>query len=349
MEKKKIYILAGVFLALLVVVLILEKPYKNPDKKANKTLIKVDSQKVGRITIRKKEEETVLIKKGDQWVVENKNNFPADPDAIEEILKQLENLETVKLVSKNPEKANIFETNADSGIEVKAEGEGVKKIHFYVGKNGPDFNSNYIRREGSDEIYLSAEFIRRFVDRPDFRSKKIFDLKKRTITRLYYKFPDREIELVKTPDDTWKQLKGEPYNAQKEIVEALVNNLKSLKIDEFVDQPDEKKFENLQLELSFNCEDGYENTLVIARETKGEPHTFVKTASKKRQYKIIQYQIKRLTDKLKDLKEIPAEEKQEEKQTEEKDKAASLPPNISPPHTPQSPPPPTDSHGHAPH
>ena len=216
----------------------------------------------------------------------------------------------MKLVSKNPEKASIFEVNAESGIEVKAEGEGVK-AHFYVGKNGKNFNSNYIRREGSDEVYLSSEFIRRFFDRPDFRSRKIFDLEDREITRLYCKFPDREIELVQTPEETWKQLKGEPYNAKKNGVESLINGLNNLKVDEFVDQPDEKKFENPQLELSFNCEDGYENTLVIASKGKDDTHLFVKTASEPYQYKILEYQLKRLTDKLKDLKEIPASEKKE--------------------------------------
>jgi hypothetical protein len=324
MEKKKIIILAGIFLALLVVVLMLEKPYQTKVERPDKYLVAIDSQKVSTITVKKKEEETILSKKGDQWVVENKDNFPADPDVVADILKLLDGLETVQLVSKNPEKVNIFEVDTVSGIEVKAEGKGTN-AHFYVGKNGQDYNSNYIRREGSDEVYLSSDFIRRFFDRPDFRSRKIFDLKDREITRLVYKFPDREIELVRDADKNWKQIKDKPYNAKKDAVESLITGLENLKIDEFVDKPEEKKFDNPQFELSFNCQDGYENTLVAAQKGKDDNRIFIKSALKPYQYKVYEHQINRLTDKLKDLKEPPPPPPTEEKTDSKKEQKGSQP------------------------
>jgi hypothetical protein len=303
MEKKKILILAGIFLALLAVVLLLETPHKKKAGKKDRYLVSLDAGKVKNISIKKGGEETVLVKKGDRWVVENKDDFPADSKAVTDILNHVSGLETMQLVSRNPEKAAIFETDA-SGIEVKAEGEGTN-AHFYVGKNGPDFNSNYVRREGSDEVYLSAKFIKHAFEKPDFRSRKIFDLDEKQITRMDFQFPDREIELVQDADANWKQVKGEPYNAKKDGAEALVENLKNLRIDDFVEKPEEKQFEKIQLEISFNCEDGYEDKLIVAEKNKDENFIFVKSASSPRHYKIYDYQINKFTDRLKDLKEEP--------------------------------------------
>lgn len=310
MEKRKILILAGIFMALLVAVLLLERP-KNVKKQVVSS-IKVDSQKVDKITINKVNKETVLVKKDGRWVVANQDNLPVDPEAINDILIKLENLTSVRLVSRNPEKAKIFEVDETSGIVVKAEGDGAN-AHFYIGKNGPDFNSNYIRTKGSDAVYLTNEFIRRSFDRPDFRSWNIFNLKDRRFTRLIYKFPDREIELLREADDSWKQVKNEPYDADKDAVVSLILSLKGLRIDEFVKVADDAVFEEPQLSVSFECEDGYQGSLVVAQKhDENESLIFIKSASSTHQYKISQSKIAKLTEKLKDLAKkppLPAEEK----------------------------------------
>lgn len=305
MEKKKIFILAGIFLALLIVVLILEKPYRTKKVRSDQYLITTDSKKIDKITIKKKDQETVLVKKGDRWFVENKGNFPADPVILTEILEKLGGLETAQLVSKNPEKVNIFEVTAESGIEVKAEG-GQSKVHFYIGKNGQDFNSNYVRREGSDAVYLTRESLRYTFDAPEFRSQKIFNLQDCQFTKLSYKSQDKEIELVKEDKDVWMQTQGEPYKAKKENVESLISALKALRIDGFVENPVEKAFENPYMALSFKCEEGYENTLLVAQKGKEDSHLLVKSAADPYQYKLSKHTIDQFIVKLKDLKEEQA-------------------------------------------
>jgi hypothetical protein len=307
MEKKKILILAGIFLALLFVVLILEKPYQTKKVRTDQYLINTDSKKVDKITINKKDQETVLVKKGDRWFVENKGNFPADPVILTEILEKLDGLETVQLVSKNPEKVNIFEVTAESGIEVKAEGER-SKVHFYIGKNGQDFNSNYVRREGSDAVYLTRESLRHTFDVPEFRSQKIFNLQDCQVIQLSYKSQNRETELVQEDEDIWMQIKGEPYKAKKDSVESLISALKALRVDDFVENPEEKKFENPHMELSFKCEEGYENTMVVAQKGKDDSHFLVRSASDPYQYKLSKHTIDQFIVKLKDLKEEQAPE-----------------------------------------
>lgn len=307
MEKKKILVLAGIFLALLVVVLIFEKPYQAKKVRTDQYLINTDSKKIDKITIKKKDQETVLMKKGDRWFVENKGNFPADPIILTEILEKLDGLETGQLVSKNPEKVNIFEVTAESGIEVKADGEQ-SKIHFYIGKSGQDFNSNYVRREGSDAVYLTRESLRHSFDAPEFRSQKIFNLQDCQVRKLSYKSQDRETELVQENEDTWMQIKGEPYKAKKAGVESLISALKALRVDDFIENPEQKVFENPHMELSFECEEGYENTLVVAQKGKGDSHFLVKSTTDPYQYKLSKHVIDQFTAKIKDLKEEQAPE-----------------------------------------
>jgi len=317
MEKKKILILAGIFLALLLVVLIFENPSRTKKDRSDQYLINTNSQKIDKITIKKKDQETVLVKKGERWFVENKGNFPADPVILTEILEKLDGLETAQLVSKNPEKAGIFEVTAESGIEVKAEGEQ-SKVHFYIGKNGQDFNSNYVRREGSDAVYLTRESLRQTFDAPEYRSQKIFNLQDCQITQFGFKSQGQEIELVHEDEDIWMQTKGEPYKAKKDRVESLISELKALRVDDFVENPEEKTFENPHMELSFKCEAGYENTLLVAQQGKDNSHFLVKSASDPYQYKLAKHTVDQFINGFKDLKEEPAPEKKSD--TKEKGK-----------------------------
>ena len=108
------------------------------------------------------------------------------------------------------------------------------------------------------------------------------------------------------------------------MVESFIDSLKNFMIDEFVEEPDEKKFENPQLRLSFNCEEGQENTLVVARKSKEDTSIFIKSASEPYQYKVSEYQIKRLTNELEDLKEVPSPPAQEKPDLKEKAEDTSL-------------------------
>jgi len=80
---------------------------------------------------------------------------PADSGLVQIALEKIVSLKKGEPVSVNPDKQATFEVG-DSGktfVKVYAGKEEPAGVLF-VGKNGPDWNSNYARLAGSDTVYL---------------------------------------------------------------------------------------------------------------------------------------------------------------------------------------------------
>jgi len=87
---------------------------------------------------------------------------PADASLVQIAVERIVSLKKGDLISGNPEKQSTFGVDSASlsSIEIyvnnKSEPAGVLKI----GKNGPDWSSNYVRLDGSDEVYLISGGLR---------------------------------------------------------------------------------------------------------------------------------------------------------------------------------------------
>lgn len=80
--------------------------------------------------------------------------FPANPDKIGTILTTLTDLKKGTEVSDNPEKQGILQI-APTGLKVTLFDEkGKKLVRLFVGKQGPDLFSSFVRDEASNGIYL---------------------------------------------------------------------------------------------------------------------------------------------------------------------------------------------------
>jgi hypothetical protein len=81
--------------------------------------------------------------------------FPADGALVQIALEKITSLKKGEPVSGNPEKQAAFEVgdSARSFVKIYA-GKDAPAGVLLVGKNGPDWNSNYARLTGSDTVYL---------------------------------------------------------------------------------------------------------------------------------------------------------------------------------------------------
>jgi len=100
-----------------------------------------------------------LNKSGDgDWTVDGGDSSglsPADDGLVQIALEKIVTLKKGEPASVNPDKQAAFEVGDTSKSYVKVyagkdEAAGV----LLVGKNGPDWNSNYARLAGSDTVYL---------------------------------------------------------------------------------------------------------------------------------------------------------------------------------------------------
>ena len=104
--------------------------------------------------------EVVLTREGGAWKL-GAAKEPADGAAVEALLAKLVDAREGAVVSTNPAKQSVYETDAEKGIAVRLEGAGGKVVAaFVIGKRGPDFASCYLRRDGASEVLLVSPDLR---------------------------------------------------------------------------------------------------------------------------------------------------------------------------------------------
>jgi hypothetical protein len=110
--------------------------------------------------------EVTLTRAGGAWKL-GAAKEQADSAAVEALLAKLVDARAGAVVSANPAKQAVYETDAEKGIAVRLEGAGGTTLAaFVIGKRGPDFASSYLRREGASEVLLVSPDVRTEFARP---------------------------------------------------------------------------------------------------------------------------------------------------------------------------------------
>lgn len=157
MKRPVFYLLGALVLAAIVV--LIERPGGTPgDREGTRQIFKtLDPNKVARIEIERLLDGVSLVREEKMWLVGKGDEplTPADAAKVSEALTTLQQFTTTSLVSTNPEKQGVFQVN-QLGLQVRAyDAAGALLAHVYVGKQGPDFFSTYVRHGGEDRVYLT--------------------------------------------------------------------------------------------------------------------------------------------------------------------------------------------------
>jgi hypothetical protein len=217
------------------------------------------------------DESIVLEKSASGWSVPAEAGYPADPEGIREILDFVGSARADRKVSDNPAKRGVFEVD-DNGLKVKLEGaEGAVLAQVVVGKSGPDFLSTYVRKEGSDEVFLIDQSLRRIFVRVgprQWRDKAIYRLSGPDITRLKWTREGKTVAVEADASGNWTMTAPATAPARRDEVEALRNALSTLQSDDFaaasasattgLDAP--------YARMEFSLRDGTTHTLEVGKE-----------------------------------------------------------------------------------
>ncbi len=165
----------------------------------------LDTAKVDRIRVRWSGKETVLEKKGNEWLVASEGSKPADPKYVSEILNRLPKYYSDEVVSTNPANQSLFQVDS-SGVEVWVNQSGKEIGHFYVGKPGPDFMSTYVRPAGSNRVILVPDYLPNLFQRGDtWRARTVFQLNQDSISAYEYQSPSRgHVTMRKNEAGIWR-------------------------------------------------------------------------------------------------------------------------------------------------
>jgi len=187
---------------------------------------------------------TVSLVKQENWMVAlNEGSYPADKGEVENIFKTVNNMQRESIVSTDPNKYPVFELDPVNGVEVKiSRSDHTLLAHFFVGKNGPDLISTYIRIEGEKDVLLLSGMIKPAFDKElkDWRDKTIFNLKAEDIVQVDILSQKKKTSLKKGEKGDWEMAEPEQEKVKKDAVEGMVNTLATLKAYDFEDGADLK-------------------------------------------------------------------------------------------------------------
>jgi hypothetical protein len=231
---KNTWILTGVLAALIVVAyLVMQRPGESSSPESSgTTLVEYDSSAVDKIEIRSPSVTAVIEREGGVWMVTAPLHYRADDATVASTLSSGKRMEIKGLVSSNPQKRSVFQVDS-SGTLVRIFEHGAEKTVFWIGKPSPSYTETYVRREGSNDVYLaSGLFSSNFSRRTnEWRDKTIFKTDQDAIPAVTLRFGDTTVALTRQ-DSVWKI--GDDV-AKTDIVRGFIGALVNLQADDFVD------------------------------------------------------------------------------------------------------------------
>jgi hypothetical protein len=192
---------------------------------------------------------------------------------------------------------------------------------LYIGKNGANWDSHFVREKGSNDVYLAAGSIRYsfFGDKKRWKDKTVIKFDKSFVKSLRIARKDSgQVELVKTPPtstDTsikegWQIVAPEKVKAKKDKVDDILNNLcKLVTVDFETDTTitaDSMGFTKPLLTVSATLQSG-ETKLVTFGKKKGTTgQIWVKTPENpKTIFLVAEYLFNSLNQGVNTLKDVP--------------------------------------------
>lgn len=155
MSPKTIKTLVVVFVGLLLIIFELNWLDKSASEKksvkADFNLEKIDAEKVEKIIIAKGEEKKELVRTGEQWMIGDKK--VADTE-ISGFFQELRKAKILEMASKNKNNQENFGLGEGQAYLLEIVGGGKNEQKFLIGKSGVKGDSFYVKKEGSNNIYL---------------------------------------------------------------------------------------------------------------------------------------------------------------------------------------------------
>jgi hypothetical protein len=232
--KRSTLILIGV-LALLIIAtfVVLQRPGElSVSGNEGGTLVSYDSAAVDRIEVHTTSGTTLVQREGGGWMLTTPLRAKADDAEIHQVLSRGKAIALKALVSSNPQKQSVFQVDSAATLVKIFEGPN-ERAAFRIGKTGPSYTETYVRREGSDDVYLADGMLLYLFSKSskDWRDKAILHVPQETIRSVRFQYGDTTFALA-FRDSAWF-IDDSP--ASDPAVRSLLGALAILKADDFVD------------------------------------------------------------------------------------------------------------------
>ncbi|MEO0290608.1 MAG: DUF4340 domain-containing protein [candidate division WOR-3 bacterium] len=256
MIEKHIRILGITFLILFILVLLTESPAFKKARMPKEIEVSGEfkEENIGKIVLSRENQNLELRKINGLWIVTKDTLIKtADKEKINRLIENLGSLKG-KVIGKSESEFPSYEVDDKKGTYVSLFDIGGKKLlEIIVGKNGPDYLTNFVRIPGKKEVILVEKSIKPHVSNLDieaWRNRRITDFKPEDVERVEYIDKEQRFMFYRE-GDKWI-LDSPEINAVQSKIQNYIRVLSSIYSMNFIDSLNVKEYSSKDPFLSLN-------------------------------------------------------------------------------------------------
>lgn len=225
-----------VFAVLLASVLLFDKEKKS-EENPEKVFPGLKTEEITSIGFRSAGSDFTLEKSGGGWIVKRgSNEYKADNSAIEDLIRDLSEMEVVKLVSREPDKLDEYGI-VESETEFSFQAKGTE-FPVIIGDKSPVGSGIYVYDLGEGRVLIvKDQYLWGFLNKTpgDFRERKLLGITKDGISRISVKVGNFSAELAKKDSKWFETVNGDNHIADQKKVREILDSFSGLEAEGFED------------------------------------------------------------------------------------------------------------------
>lgn len=308
--KKSMLASLGVLIVLLLVYLLMQQSEKRSlTPKETDNFLAIDSGLVNKITIHRLGASVEFQKVGEVWnVLDGGKSYPTEKGSVEQIANLAHTLKVGEVISANPQKQMLFQVDTLTGNRVTFFRDATPLASVIVGKMGPDFQSSYVRKPESEEVFVAPGSFGRSFNRPPsgYRDKTLLTLDTMQIAIITLKGSDTDYRIVHL-DSLWRiePAKGDPFMPDPMKMTSLLRQFTNIRWNNTLTgrETSPPDFAKPALQIDFALNDGSSRTLLFAAQGGESKDYYVRLSTSEEVFIVMEYTVKNLTKKPDELKE----------------------------------------------
>ena len=212
---------------------------ENKQKLEENKVVFIAADEFSEISIKQKEalEKPIKIeKKAKNWVITHPISTLADQSMVTTFINTLTSYRYQKIISTSKNKWNSYGLDTPA-IEVVFSSAHEKRT-LYIGNKTPVGYEIYFRLDNKPDVYVGSQYLLTASRKSlfDFRSKSFFNYNESDLQTITYEGIKIDLTLQKV-NGSWNIIHPKPYQADDDEILNFISELKSEKVEQFIDNP----------------------------------------------------------------------------------------------------------------
>jgi hypothetical protein len=337
--------LLAVILAVIIGIIVVANQLGNrrPSEKSLAWFPQFSEAECGMISVKDIKDSVFLVHRGKEWVVMNRrpsdntapsflssdssgrarkiSEYPADSAFVQMAIDKLKALKKEDLISQNQQKQVELEVDTIQGTRVDIYNDKLAPVgSFYIGKNGADWTSNFVRMSGSNDVYLAGGSLKYsfFTDKSRWKNKVIakfdrsfvkgIEIAKRDSASIFLSLsaPSPKDSAARPVWQIVSPVKDSARNAEVDKVLNALSNFSAADIEEDTAiSADSLGFTKPYARVALSFENGDKKTVLVGNQKGSEGKRWVRTSEKPATFLVYSYTIDNIARSINALRGIP--------------------------------------------